>query len=238
MNFQKLGPLTGLIAPNLPAERDDLTVILLHGYGAPGTDLVGLAAELDPPEGTRFVFLQAPLVLDAHAPPDYAPRAWWPLDMMELQMLRMTRQYDKLTARQPVGLGAARVGLSQAIQALERDHGLRRERLVLGGFSQGAMLATDFALRDAGALAGLVVLSGSMLAESEWREALPARTGLSVFQSHSPADQVLPFELATRLAEAFTAAGLRSEFVSFAGGHGIGPSVLAGLSRFLHSLSL
>jgi phospholipase/carboxylesterase len=109
-------------------------------------------------------------------------------------------------------------------------------RLVLGGFSQGAMLSCDWALRSALPLAGLVVLSGMPIALSEWKRGMATRRGLPVFQSHSPDDVVLPFELAERLAETFSAEGLSSEFVTFRGGHGIPLAVIDGLRRFLGRL--
>lgn len=237
MDFVQLGPLTALISPQLAPEETEWTVVLLHGYGAPGTDLVGLGAELDPPAGTRFVFLQAPLLLDPSQPPAWAGRAWWHIDMLDLQLQRSSGQYDRLLREKPKGLDEAREQLDQALLALEQDHGLNRERLVIGGFSQGAMLSTDYALRSEEPLAGLAVLSGTLLTESEWIELLPARAGLPVFQSHSPDDLVLPYPLATRLAEHFRSAGLPLQFVEFAGGHGISRSVLSGLNEFLQRLA-
>jgi phospholipase/carboxylesterase len=106
-------------------------------------------------------------------------------------------------------------------------------RLVLGGFSQGAMLATDITLRDPRPLAGLVILSGTLLAEDVWRPLMPARKGLRVFQSHGTSDPILPYVIAERLRDALAAAGLDVAFQSFDDGHGIPPDVLRGLSSFL-----
>jgi len=58
-------------------------VVLLHGYGAPGDDLVPLQRVLNVPSEVRFAFPEAPL-----SPPDlamYGGRAWWPIDVMALQ---------------------------------------------------------------------------------------------------------------------------------------------------------
>lgn len=236
MELVSLGPLDAFLLPPPDGQPVTLTVVLLHGFGAPGTDLVGLAREIDAPAGTRFVFLQGPLLLDPSAPPAWAGRAWWHIDMLELQVLRATGQHEELARRTPAGLDEARAQLGAALDALEKDYGAPPERLVLGGFSQGAMLTTDFTLRAARPPAGLVILSGTIIAEDEWRGLFPGRRGLPIFQSHSPDDQVLPFALAEKLAGFLREAGAKSEFVSFRGGHGIGPSVLAGLGRFLRSL--
>ena len=53
-------------------------VILLHGFGAPGHDLVPLWEAIDAPTGTRFVFPEGPLALNMGL---FEARAWWMLDI-------------------------------------------------------------------------------------------------------------------------------------------------------------
>ncbi len=235
MNLVQVGPLAAILTPDIAAQAVTQDVVLLHGFGAPGTDLVGLAAQLSAPpvpQGTRFVFLQAPHTLEEMAGP-HAGRAWWHIDMMALHVARLTGEHETLAASIPEGLTEAREALDAAFTALQADHGLVPERTYLGGFSQGAMLSCDWTLRLGRPLLGLIQLSGTVICEPEWRAALPRRKGLRVFQSHSPDDPVLPYELATRLGSHFREAGLVHEFVSFRGGHGIGPSVLERLGQFL-----
>jgi phospholipase/carboxylesterase len=105
--------------------------------------------------------------------------------------------------------------------------------LVIGGFSQGAMLSCDWALRSSKSIEGLVQLSGTMISEPEWKSLMTNRIGLRVFQSHSPDDQILPFVLAERLRDAMLAAQMQNTFVRFRGGHGIAPTVTEALSTFL-----
>src|ERR1043165_7738825 len=61
-------------------------VLLLHGFGAPGDDLVSLADDLNVPTGTRFVVPEGPLSL-SFGPSD--ARAWWLIDMARMQADRM-----------------------------------------------------------------------------------------------------------------------------------------------------
>lgn len=241
MRKVRLGPLDAVMTA-APSPASDgtrggterpLWIVLLHGFGAPATDLAGLSAALAPLPPTRFVYpgglhpLGFPYGGDG--------RCWWPIDFGELDGARARGDHEAIARAEPAGLTEARNALGEALAVLERDHGLERERLILGGFSQGAMLACDFALRSETPLAGLVLLSGMPIAWSTWSERLPRRRGLPVFQSHSPDDQVLPFALAERLAHDLTGAGLDVTFVPFRGGHGIPHPVLQGLRTFLEA---
>jgi phospholipase/carboxylesterase len=208
-------------------------VVLCHGFGAPGTDLVGLSEQVKAPPGTRFIFPEALHALEG-SPPGVEPgRAWWPIDMMRLQMALIAGQLSDLARAVPNGLGTARAALGSFLDALEADHGVDGERLVVGGFSQGAMLSCDLTLRSSRPLAGLVLLSGMPVAEDEWKPLMIQRAQTRFFQSHGRQDPVLPFELAQRLHEQLLAAGLRGPFVPFRGGHGIHPDVITELGAFL-----
>lgn len=202
-------------------------VVLMHGYGAPGTDLVPLWRELRVPHDVRFVFPEAPVELG------FGGRAWWPIDMQRLQERFSPGAVDRLTAEVPPGVSEARDALVELLDALERDHGARPEQIILGGFSQGAMLATDTVLRTARPFGALAILSGTIISHPEWQPLLAARHGLRVLQSHGRADPVLPFAVAEQLRSELSGAGLNVEFVPFNGGHGIGGSVLDALGTLI-----
>jgi phospholipase/carboxylesterase len=203
-------------------------VVLLHGFGAPGDDLVPLGRQLAVPPEVRFVFPAAPL----EAGPGLG-RAWWHIDMLELQMALMRGDIEALTNRAPQGLDRARECVQALLDALERDYGMERRRLVLGGFSQGAMLSTDVTLHAREAPAALAILSGSLIAKSEWLPLMPQRRGLPVLQSHGRADPVLSFKVAEALRDHLEQAGLAVQFVPFQGGHGIPNSALDALATLI-----
>src|SRR5688572_3027446 len=71
-------------------------LLLLHGYGAPGDDLVPLARQLQVDRSVRFAFPAAPLSLEPGLPPEHSGRAWWQLDMAELQRAVTLGDYDAL----------------------------------------------------------------------------------------------------------------------------------------------
>ncbi len=215
--------------PDQPA----LTVVLLHGYGASGDDLVGLAQEIEAPPGTRFVFPEAPLSLGLAPRAGDEGRAWWPLDMERLEVALNTGDIASLLQEVPPGLATARMAIVELLDVLERDYGARPERTVLGGFSQGAMLSLDVALRTKRALAGLVLLSGTLVCADEWRPLMPNRAGLRVLQSHGIGDPLLLFPIAEALRGLLVEAGVEVEWVPFRGGHTIGVEVLDALGVFL-----
>lgn len=231
----KAGPLAAVVIPPKSGDKPERDLVLLHGFGAPGTDLVGLERAITTNVPTRFIYLQAPHTLDGQTGP-HAGRAWWHIDMMALHIARMTGALEELAGHKPDGLDEARHLLGEALTALESELGLEFERTVLGGFSQGAMLSCDYSLRCQSPPEALLQLSGTVLCESEWLPLMRERAGLKVFQSHAPDDMVLPFALAERHRDNLLRAGAEVEFVAFRGGHGISPLVLNRLSEFLARL--
>jgi phospholipase/carboxylesterase len=205
-------------------------VILLHGFGAPGDDLVALWQTLDAPPDTRFVFPVGPLSLQMG---DGESRAWWMIDLEKLQRDRAAGRSRDLSHEVPKGLVEARGEVLALLEDVNRRLGADPRRTVLGGFSQGAMLACDVTLRTDRPFAGLVLLSGTLLVKHEWAPLMPKRRGLRVLQSHGSDDPLLPFAQAEQLRDLLSQAGLAVDWIGFRGGHEIPPVVLARLGAFL-----
>ena len=216
---------------------DGPLVVLLHGFGAPGDDLVPLADVYARAIGqgatargpVRFAFPAAPLSLDLWP----GARAWWMIDLVRYEAALRSGEARDLADDVPDGLAPARERVLAMLDALEAELGVAGGRVVLGGFSQGAMLSCDVALRSDRTLAGLVLLSGTYLCRPEWAPLMPARAGLPVFQSHGQHDPLLPFGLADELSRALAGAGLAVDFLPFPGGHEIPPPVIARSAAFL-----
>jgi phospholipase/carboxylesterase len=231
-----LGPLRArVVDDDARSGPPSLVAIFCHGFGAPGDDLVSLAPEIASlsttvAERVRFVFPEAPLALD-NVP--FGGRAWWPIDMMALQMAMARGLRRQLADESPEGLPSARQKLLGLVDVVLQQTGLTMDRVFLAGFSQGAMLATDTTLRLDEAPAGLGVLSGTLLNQGEWRRLAPRRAGLSVIQSHGDSDPILPFDGALALKGVLEEAGLSVDFHAFSGGHGIDGDVLEAIARFL-----
>jgi phospholipase/carboxylesterase len=106
--------------------------------------------------------------------------------------------------------------------------------ILLGGFSQGAMLSLDVALHDPRPLAGLALFSATLLAEPVWGPRMGSRPGLPVLQSHGTHDPLLPFAVAEKLRDLMSAAAMEVDFVPFRGGHEIPPVALQHFGALAH----
>jgi phospholipase/carboxylesterase len=204
-------------------------VVLLHGFGAPGEDLVPLGRALKAPVGTRFVFPEAPIDLGRA----YGNgRAWWRIDLERRIRLQAAGVMPD-PAEVPDGLYTARAQVDALLGEVERTLGPAPGQLVLGGFSQGAMLSLDVGLHTTRPLSGLLLMSGTHIAANDWAARFAGRAGLPVFMSHGLADEILPFALADRLRETLAKGGLSVEWVPFRGGHGIPQDVVDRAGAFL-----
>lgn len=218
----------------------DLVVILCHGFGAAGDDLVPLGRDLlsrlPSSSRVRLIFPAALLSLDAVGM--FGGRAWWEIDMARLMSLQEVGRagLEQMRVDVPEGLPRARRALLGLVEEVSRQTGLGPSRMVLGGFSQGAMLATDVALRLEEPPAALCILSGTLICEADWTRRAPMRAGLRVLQSHGAHDPLLPYENALALRDLLTRSGLRVDFVTFGGEHAIPAEALERMAALLSDL--
>lgn len=220
----KLGPLEALV---VDGTHGGPCVVLCHGFGANAFDLLPLASTVKARPGTTWIFPQAPLTFTLG--PGMQGRAWFPLVAEELARLVASGKNVTFADVVPPGLAPARLQLEELISTLDRSSDL----VTVGGFSQGAMVATDLFLSAPNAYAGLVILSGTLIAKDEWSKKAPARSGCQFLQSHGTMDPVLPFDNAQRLEALLRDSGMSGEFISFAGGHEIPQGVLKRLGQYL-----
>ncbi|MCA9059214.1 MAG: hypothetical protein KDA85_11965 [Planctomycetaceae bacterium] len=237
---QTVGGLTCRMIDALPPGRTPrYLVVLCHGFGAPGDDLVDLGgwlADADDSirENCRFVFPAAPIDLGPMGMP--GGRAWWPINMARLAEINQTQDYDKLTTLRPEGMTEASTLLHGAIRELLARDQLHEEQLILGGFSQGAMVTTDVTLTHQLHPALLVLFSGTLLCRDQWHALAAAHSGTDVIQSHGTIDPVLPFSPAEQLRDLLVESGFPVEFVPFRGQHAIPLQVLSLVAERLKGL--
>lgn len=204
-----LAGLNCLIAGNASSQD---TIILLHGYGADAFDLLPMH-EADPEK--RWIFPFGPLKIDFGS---FFGHAWFPLDVAKIMEILGRGEAPTHKIVDKMHLEAARKKISALIAAC----GAPPSRIILGGFSQGAILSTDVALHEAEHLAGLAILSGSLVTPPDWQAAAESKKGLRYIQTHGKDDMVLPFALAKPVHDLLQKAGCKGTFTPFGGAHEIG----------------
>jgi phospholipase/carboxylesterase len=169
------------------------------------------------------VFPEAPIVLGG---PYGDGRAWWRLD--EDAPLGRDRSDED-----PPELADLRASLVELLAAVRARWNVAGDRVLLGGFSQGAMVACDLACASDAPLGALILLSGTLLAAPRWQPGMAARAGLRVLMSHGRYDGLLPFSSAERLRDLLIAAGARVDWIAFDGGHEIPPPLLESMAELV-----
>ncbi len=226
---QRLGSLDCVVvAPQAAADnaRPNFAALAVfcHGFGAGGDDLVGLAGELlqmlssDTP--VMLVFPAAPLSLADQGMPD--GRAWWMLSIQKLVSAMEEGRFEQIRDEVPEEIDQAREKLTETIQIALQQCGLTSQQLLLGGFSQGAMLSVETALRGLPEPpAQLCLYSGALICEQLWKPLASRLQQTEILQSHGRLDPVLPLQTGLWLRDMLQAAQCTVEFIEFNGPHTI-----------------
>ena len=204
------GPRAGATSPRQ-------LVVLLHGYGADGRDLIGLAQQMKTllPEAA-FVAPNAPEPCAQSA----AGRQWFPL-------------YSSDPDERWKGVNKAGPGLDAFLDAEMAKHRLDDARLALVGFSQGTMMALHVGLRRRRAPAAIVGLSGLLVSPEKLLPSV-ATAPPPVLLTHGSEDDVIPLDALFMSAEGLAAAGVPCQWHMSAGvAHGIDEGALTHAALFL-----
>ncbi len=207
--------LTGPRAAARSGETKSL-VIFLHGYGADGQDLFGLAGALAPllPD-TAFRAPNAPERCAVN-PMGYQ---WFPISWID----------GSPESAMIEGAKRASATLSAYLDEALEEEGLGADRLALVGFSQGTMVGLDVALRRTEPIAGMVAFSGRYL-----ENPAPATAKPPVLIVHGDADEVIPVKALHEMKARLDGMGVEATaHVSRGIGHGIAPDGLRLAAEFL-----
>ena len=204
-------------------ERGGSAVVVLHGWGAPGDDLVPLAEALQR-QGVRFFVPAGPL------PEMGGGRAWWHLDPNARPPHASTDQLAR--GFQPTPAVVTARAAVQALIATVVDR-YAPTTVALVGFSQGAMLSIDIALAGAPGVDLVVAMSGVLLMDSVSALTAPHPSHPRFLLSHGRRDPVVPFASGSLAKDLLEKHGFSVTWRPFDGGHEIPSPVLAEVERFL-----
>ncbi|MBK0329425.1 alpha/beta fold hydrolase [Rhodobacteraceae bacterium F11138] len=195
-------------------------VVFLHGYGANGADLLGLADPLgEHLPDTLFVAPDAPETIPG-MPNGFQ---WFPIPWLD-------GSSEEEAMR---GMAAAVDDLNAFLDALMVDEDVLPEQVVLFGFSQGTMMALHVAPRREDPVAGIVAFSGRLLSPETLEDEVVVRP--PVLLVHGDADDMVPPQSLQEAAQSLQGAGWKDVYahVMKGTGHGIAPDGLSVALAFM-----
>jgi len=194
-------------------DSDSLPVIFsIHGRGADATDLAGLAPEIG--DGYRWILPQGPRPVPLA--PGYVGWAW----------------YDLGEGREETVISSRDI-LEAFIKDALRRLGVSRDRALIMGFSQGAVMSLHVGLTSEAPFAGIAAMSGYLPAADSLKAVLPHRRDRSVLMIHGTLDETLDVELGRSARTLLEEAGVRPEYHEFEMGHQITSESLAVVRDYL-----
>jgi len=195
-------------------------VVFLHGYGANGADLLGLADPLgEHLPDTLFIAPDAPEHC-AGSPMGYQ---WFPIPWIDGSSEEENRR----------GMLSAVDDLNAFLDAVMVDEDVLPEQVVLFGFSQGTMMSLHVAPRRDDPVAGVVAFSGRLLEPDLLEDEVTSR--MPILLVHGDQDDVVPVQALPEAAEALQSAGFKEVFAHIQKGtaHGIAPDGLSVALAFM-----
>ncbi len=202
-------------------------VIFFHGYGADASDLRPLADAIPTKKTFNYIFPEGPL--EVPLGPHWIGRAWCQIDMARLQ--NPQTDFD-ITLDRPKGIDQTRKLVTQMIQDLK----IPMENIIIGGFSQGGMVAVDQYLTLKESPKAMVLMSTALVNKEEWKSFSKSKKPIPYYMSHGDQDQVLKLKYSDRLHSFLSEMGCKGQRYVFHGVHEIPLSVLNQVGAFLDGL--
>lgn len=190
-------------------------ILFLHGFGANMFDLCDLAGSLDPRQQGAWYFPQAPYTLPC---PGYA---WFPADGKDREAALYGSYFADLEQLDDPG----RLASLEALETLCLSS--RHEQWIVGGFSQGSMMALHLAARSRIPVKSLILFSSAPFALQALEEELDRQPpAWNVLQTHGLQDPILTINQARKLHSFLAARKIKNEYLEFNGYHQIPESAL------------
>lgn len=198
-----------LLQAGAPLERARIAVVMMHGRGAEAGDMIALANALRIDDA-------------AFLAPQAADYTWYPYPFMT----PMDRNEPGLSS------GLRRIA---SLLDLAASQGLTPDRVALAGFSQGACLAQEFAVRNARRYAGIIGLSGGLIGPPGTPRDYPGSfDGTPVFLGCSDVDPHIPLDRVRESAEVFRRMGAAvDERIYPRMGHTVNPDEISAVRALL-----
>lgn len=214
--------LSGPMVAPLSGKAPNQAVILLHGYGSDGADLIGLAPSWQ-------AILPDAVFISPNAPDMCRQLSFG------FQWFEPSFDTDRLARRQE-GVASARPVLVEFLNDLWSQTGIAPKQTILAGFSQGAMMALHVGLSLPQKLMGIIAFSGAFLPPEGFGSTPMAKPPVCLV--HGDRDEIVDPQHSADADEALKAAGFDVRYHVSAGvGHGIAPDGLAFAGAFIADIA-
>jgi phospholipase/carboxylesterase len=205
--------LARLVRPSFADDAERLLLVLLHGIGSDEADLYYAAEGID--ERYMIVSLRAPIAFEAGG------YAWFSLGWDESGI-----RYDAAEARNSLQL------LSTELRTLSEENRIPARRLIVGGFSQGAIMSLAALLNDPTSVGGALLMSGAVVPELLPEHPLDsAKTPVLV--QHGVYDPVLPVAQGRAIRDLLSAHGYSPDYREYPMAHQVSMESLRDAQEWL-----
>jgi len=203
-------------------------------FAVPGTDLISAVNELAVPPNTWLLFPEGPFDLGAAWGENLlGTRGWWETSAGRLHLARLTGQVRLAEQFANEGIESVRPVMASLLDEIQSKFDIASERIVIGGFSQGAIASLDTVLHYDRKLAGLIFMSGTTVEPDTLMRMAPLKGQARALLSHGRLDPILPYVAAESLCAQLTDAQWDVTWVPFDGTHTIPQTVLDAVSNAL-----
>ena len=205
-----------VVEPNgFDAQQPYPAIILLHGYGSNMHDLAGLTPAISRDE---YIYICPNAPLNIELAPGYTGYAW-----LELESTDFSDSREILTTM---------------IKNVKTRYNFYGDKMLLGGFSQGAMLSLDLGIQRPDLFAGLMALSGCTRNESYLKSVVPTERSQSIFIAHGTQDTMIPISESRAARDFLISENYSPTYYEYVMGHEINQELIADLIPWIKNVLL
>lgn len=209
-----------------PANTAKHTIICLHGLGADGGDLVPIVSELNLPASLdiRFIFPHAP-TMPITINNGYEMRAWY-----DIAGLSINSTVDK------IGIANSAMMVHKLVDR-QIEQGISTDKIILAGFSQGALIALVTGLCYTQPLGGIIALSGYLPHAAEvLTKASAVNRQIPIFMGHGTEDMIVPYASGKAAYSALKEADYPVEWHSYPVQHSVAQQEIVDISNWVQKV--
>lgn len=194
---------------NIVNQQPEHVVIWLHGLGADYNDFLPIVPEIKLNSCVKFIFPNAPL-MPVTINNGYVMRAWYDI--------RDTISLNSTIDKQGIQTSVKQIG--QLIDSLI-DSGWRSDRIILAGFSQGAVIAYLTGIQSKHRLCGIMALSGYLPELGDWIKVNDINKKTPIFACHGKEDSVVPYAAGFAAYNSLRSSGFSVSWAHYPMDHGL-----------------